>query len=209
MGTTGKYRSIAAVLVLLAASGCSDIFGGGRAPSSFKAALSFSQGTEEAYEGKGEFYTGHSAVGVELRFTVQSESGTGDAWQNFYIHRRGDAIRSPGTYALTALDMSDQNAKGLTALYFRKVGGAVEYYRAQSGELRVSGASRDRIEATFRFKGYRYCVIRPGGEQDGPCLPVGEPPAGAPTIEVVGSFSAVPLDDSDIEEASAIERIPR
>lgn len=209
MGTTGRYRVLAAVLTLFAASGCSDIFGGGRAPSSFKAALSFSQGAQETYEGEGHFYTGHSGVGVEVRFTVNSRTGTDDAWQSFYVHRRGRGLPSPGTYALTALDLSDQNATGITALYFRKVGGVVEYYRAQSGELQVSAASEDRIQATFRFSGYRYCVMRPGGAQEGSCLPVGAPPADAPTIEVEGTFSAVPFDDSDIEEMSAIERIPR
>lgn len=200
----------AVIAVLFASTGCSDIFGGGREPSSFRASMSFSEGGQRSYEGEGDFYVGPDmAAGVSMRFDLGSRS-EGEEWESFGLHRRGDGIPHPGTYGLTALDQGDPNARGMTAFYTRVNDGWVEYYKAQSGEFHVSSSSDARVEGTFRFVGFRYCASeRVGTRQIGPCIPVAEPIPGAPTIEVVGSFSAVPFDDSDIKEASAIERIPR
>lgn len=205
-----RFSTGCALLALAAAgAGCADVLGGGSPSSSFQANLVFSEGETHSYRGDGDFYEGpNTAEGLSMRFDLHSQAGNAEGWQRFYLHRRGDGMPSPGSYALTAIDMSEPGARGVTALYLRKTGDVMEYYQTQSGELQVSAASGRRVEGTFRFNAFRYCVIRPGGVQEGPCAPVGEPIAGAATIEVTGSFSAVPLDEDDIEDASAVVPIP-
>lgn len=205
-----KLRAGGAMLALAATvSGCGDILGGGKQASSFKADLVFSEGGTRVYAGAGEFYEGpNTAEGLAMRFDLHSQTSNGDGWEWFYLHRRGEGRPSPGSYSLTALDMSDATARGVTALYVRKTGDVLEYFRARSGELQVSAASGRRVEGTFRFTAFRYCVSGPGGVQEGPCAPVGAPIAGAAMIEVTGSFSAVPLDTDEIEDASAVVPIP-
>jgi hypothetical protein len=200
-----------AVALLTAAGACSDIFGGGRRPSSFRASMSFSEGGTESYQGRGSFYVGPDvAAGVRMRFDINSTTEGDSAPQSFGLHRRGGGIPEPGTYVLTSLDFSNPNEGGTTALYTRVANGWTEAYKAQAGELRVTSASRDHVEGTFRFVGFRYCASeRIGTRRIGPCIPVAEPIPGAPTIEVEGTFSVVPFDDSDIETMPGIERIPR
>lgn len=94
------------------------------------------------------------------------------------------------------VDQSDPNAEGFFAIYTRATADRVESFVAQSGEVNVTRSTRNRVEVTFRFVGFRYCVIlRVGNGKEGPCSPPAAPIAGAPMVEVAGSFSAVPMDE--------------
>lgn len=195
------------LLLSLAVAGCSDILGGGDRSSSFQASLAFSSGSAGSYSGDGEFVVGVGGDGSPL-FSLGSQGQADAGRQVFQLLTLGGGVPAPGAHALSTVDQSNPNARGTTAFYSRTVDGWVESYAASSGELTITSSSRNRVAGTFRFTGYRYCAVEQMGTgMEGPCRPTAQPIAGAPQVEVTGSFSAVRLDTDDIEAPVAIEPI--
>lgn len=196
-----RFRGFALALAITALAACqSDDPLGNNGPSWLRATL---QGAVDAnYQGTGHFHTGtNPSAGGSVTFTVYSE-GTGDALHQWMmLYRQGGARPAEGVYPLELVDQADGAARGFAAMYRRVAGDTAETFAARSGEVTITTSTPDLIEGTFRFTGQRYNArtVRgtPGGSSVGTAS---DPDPDAPTVEVSGSFRAVPATDQLILE---------
>ena len=149
-------------------------------------------GTVQArYEGTGEFWTGGSAeLGRPMTFGINSRVGTSASNETVSLWSQRDGRPAVGNYALRLPDYSKQKWESFAAVYHHGQGNSVESFVAESGTLRITSSSADRIEGTFEFTGVRYCA-RSATERSGSCTP-SQVDLNAPRISVSGSFVAVP-----------------
>jgi hypothetical protein len=144
------------------------------------------------YEGTGEF----NLDNLPRTFVISSrETGSTGSGSLLFWRRQTDELPRPGVYPIAPPDDSQDTWDGFAADYTRAASGGVESFVARSGQVEITRVSPQRVEGTFRFAGVRNCA-RPAPGSDarpsGPCDPAAVDLA-APTIEVSGSFSAVPL----------------
>lgn len=140
------------------------------------------------YTGTGDFYAGRDHEG-RAAFSLSSD-GTGEAaGQSFLLHRSGAGIPARGTYSL------GRRAGDFRAVYLRQAEGMLQGFAAQSGELTVLEASSQRVRGTFRLVGTQYCerALQGSSAPRGTCDPAAAPAAGAPSVEIAGSFTVTPL----------------
>lgn len=185
------------VIALLVLTACSDPVAGSN-PGWLRASLA---GTVAgSYVGSGDFLDQTDREeGPRRMFSLYSSTADLTSPQSFGLYRVNGNRPAVGRYELQLVDQSDSDAEGFFAIYSRSTESQVENFVAQSGEVVVTRSSRERLEGTFRFVGFRYCALpRLGSGQEGPCVPPAAPVEGAPTVEVTGSFSAVPFEEGDL-----------
>lgn len=146
------------------------------------------------YSGSGHFNVGSGPPGdVSVKFELTSDGTGASIGQSFGLNRRGAGRPGTGRYTLAPLERDeDGNLVGFTALYYQTVDSVSEGYTARSGAVEIARSSGDVVEGAFRFSGVLYTYWRPPDSlwDVGPNTIA----PGAPTIEVTGSFGAVPLD---------------
>jgi hypothetical protein len=182
-----KWRvssSFVALLGALALLGCdgSQVTAGEQA-SWFRATVT--GGVEASYEGRGFFDVWkNESEGGTTQFVVLSR--TSDDSQNFTLYDINGGRPARGTYAI-GLDGR------FRVVYVTREANRVQYFVAHSGKVEITSSSKDRLEGTFHFQGFRYCAGQRVGNQptEGPCsIPKAVIPD-APTIGVSGSFAAI------------------
>lgn len=145
------------------------------------------------FEGTGYFSAGSGPPGgVSVRFGLGSRGTGASTGQRFSLDRPGNGRPGTGRYTLAPLEPDeDGNLVGFTAYYYRTADSVSEGYTASSGEVEITRSSGDVVEGEFRFSGVLYSYSSADSVwYTGP----NTLDPGAPTIEVTGSFGAVPLD---------------
>lgn len=184
-----QVRSWVTVATLALACGACD--GNGPTGSNGRLRATINGSVQANYDGTGDFHLGaDERTGGGSRFSVYS-AGTGTAsGQSFLLQRNGAELPARGVYPLGL-------SSGFTARYIRQVDGTMQAFVAQSGEVEVLQASAKQIEGRFHLVGFRYCSRDATGNRapEGPCTVPGSTIAGAPTIEITGSFTVTPRTD--------------
>jgi hypothetical protein len=138
-------------------------------------------------------YQGTGSFGMDYmpRTFVLTSSGTGSATgQSFVLRRRQDAeLPGTGEYPIGA-GAAEVSAGAFEVVYSRTASGGHESFVAQSGTVVITRSSPDWVEGTFRFSAAPSCARGPSGPT-GTC---GVANAGAPGVEVHGSFAATALE---------------
>ena len=151
------------------------------------------------YEGTGEFYAGRDPrLGATTTALTVTSEGTGVFTGQELMLWGFVAIGEVGRYAVEASEDSAREHT-FTAVYIRKVGGMYEAYTSVAGEAEITLSTEERVEGNVRFTGIRYCAVPANGTPapQGSCDPRILDP-GAPSIEVSGSFQAVPDTYEDV-----------
>lgn len=141
----------------------------------------------EEYRGTGEF----GMDNLPTTFVLTS-AGRGEAAGRSFSLRRPQQAGHPeaGSYPLVLPHQVASGGEAFTAIYTRAVGPGHESFISRAGTVEITRASPRRVEGTFRFEGV-LCTARTPERQIGACDPARIPPD-APTVEVSGTFSAVP-----------------
>lgn len=195
MSMTSRLRcgalAVAAACGVLA-SGCGRDPAGRGAPGVFTAEIR--RGAEVIrYEGDGKFYSdSRQERGPRSSFTLTSDAERGSTREGLTIHGQNVTRPPVGRYELGLLDQSDFDAQGFFAFYGRADPVQGEGYAAVSGELVVTESSPERFAGTVRMTARRYCYSKNFSGEPPRCAMPWLPPDTAPTVEVVGSFSAEP-----------------
>ncbi len=82
--------------------------------------------------------------------------------------------------------------RGFYATYYRSLNDTSQAYVSVAGEIEITVSSPDHIAGSFRFTGTEYSAHWGGGGRRGSGSPARIDPD-APTLQVTGSFSAVPF----------------
>lgn len=154
---------------------------------------------EATYEGRGYFHALNPPRGVPrpAMFTLHSADPDriNRQVQSFTLHRLGTELPAVGSYAIGRMGLQEGDPQLFQASYDRAVGGTVERYTGIVGEVQITASSAEGIEGTFRFTGVRTCT---GTMSHMQCTFYAGPdgskadPADRATIEVAGSFVAIP-----------------
>lgn len=188
-------RALRLAAVPLVAAACSDI---GPTPDGWLSAHIVGA-VQTDYEGTGYFGVSKRPPGDEGTVFGLDSRGIGtSAGQSFGIYRPGSGRPGRGRYKLAPLEQDgDGYLVGFTAYYDRTTEDSVwEAYTARSGEVQITYSSAGLVEGTFRFSGVLYAYDDwPDSLWDaGPNTIT----PGAPTIDVTGSFKAIPLDRLEV-----------
>ncbi len=148
------------------------------------------------YVGSGEFLDQRNREeGPRRMFWLDSQSDAARTQEIGFYRYNGTRPR-PGRYPLQIVGPSNDHKDVFAAGHRRWRGEVYELYTATDGYVEITFSSDERVEGTFYFVGRRFCALpRTGGTH--PCPYPWQPPADAPTIEVNGSFSAVPEEDEE------------
>ena len=145
------------------------------------------------YVGTGEFWTGGDAdLGQPPTFGINSRLSTTGSAEVVSLWTQRQGRPSVGSYELRHPNPAVASWHSFAAVYHHRQGGSVESYVAESGTLRITSSSAERVEGTFQFTGIRYCA-RSATERVGSCTPTVVDPM-APRVSISGSFVAVPAD---------------
>lgn len=145
-----------------------------------------------SHEGTGEFWAGGSeGLGQPPTFGINSFASGSDA-EAVSLWSRRAGRPAPGSYELRPPGDASGRGSGFSAVYHHQAGTATESFVAESGTLRITASSPERVAGTFEFRGVRYCARDAATQQrSGSCTPE-RVEAGAPRIAVTGSFVATP-----------------
>jgi hypothetical protein len=147
------------------------------------------------YRGSGEFYVGRWENGSP-QFSLKLDGSDQDARGLFLVQGSFEGVAKPGAYAIRLPDFDGPpvRPKGAFWMIFVRQGGdggtVRETYRGVGGEVRIDDSSSESVAGSFRFTGVRMCPRMTSERQAGCGYTPPEP--GAPTIEIAGSFVAVP-----------------
>lgn len=156
---------------------------------------SLSGAVVEEYRGNAEWHVGTPGPG-EQQFQITSLGLHSGSASEFALTRWDGGRMGEGRYPIGLVDLGEYQAggrrpKGITLQYFRRVGGRMEQFVADSGFVEVTHSTSERVQGTFSMTGFLYCVIDeriPEGDDD--CHPMWIRRAGAPRIRVTGTFDA-------------------
>lgn len=146
------------------------------------------------YAGSGEFSTGTRLSGAGV-FNLRSEGQGMSGPARFDIKHVGSKRPRRGTHSITLLgrDRADPDEHGTGVIYV-EAGDGERHYVAKSGSLEITDSSDKRVAGTFTITGFLYCQraadVPPRQRKSCPVATRVDPDA--PTIEVTGSFVAVP-----------------
>lgn len=149
-----------------------------------------------SYSGTGDFLSQTDRIeGPRQMFSLISQSDSlGSERFKFYLH---NGTRPPvGRYPLQLIDLTDWSAHGFSAIYTRRDEHDFGYYAAETGFVEITVSTEDRVEGTFYLVGRQFCVGKRIDPNPQPCANSWEPSPTAPTVEIQGSFSAVPFDST-------------
>lgn len=148
------------------------------------------------YQGSGDFSMGHGPSFTVYHLRSEGEGASANQWFKIY-HRTDpgddyfDGLIAEGTHPITLLDRRDRDARGTSVIFDRTEDGKVYRYIASDGSLRITESTTDRAAGTFTLTAFRYCEISKKRQS---CPFPSSTPADAPTIDVSGSFTAVPAE---------------
>lgn len=156
---------------------------------------------EEQYQGTGEFHLARPP-GFEPYFWINSDGVGSSIGRSFGVVVFGGEMLHVGRYPIREPSKVYGESSGATAFYDRPDGQWQEWYAAVSGDLEITHSSRNRLEGRFRLKAVRYCRNPPLTGPDGP-FPEGSCHVlyldlSAPSVELTGSFVAVPWQQKEI-----------
>jgi hypothetical protein len=144
------------------------------------------------YEGSGEFWLGgDAAMGAPATFGINSSLGPAGGEALVSLWRQQEGRPQVGSYPLRLPDPAQARWESFAAVYHHRVGGETSSFVAETGTLRITRSSAERVEGTFQFTGSRYCTRSPEGGSWGSCTPT-QSMMDSPRIEVSGSFVATP-----------------
>lgn len=201
-----KYQGFAFLVcgaALAAGAACESVLGS-LEPSWFLATLEGEVNGE--YTGTGSFSDDSRNPDADIWiFSINSRGEGSSAGQSFHLYREGRDRPGIGTYSIVLRNISNPDVDGFNSFYTRthtpegSENDWYEMYAVQSGEVMITASSKDRLEGTFHLTGFRYCAHENGtSNRIGPCRMPEEPILDAPTIEVSGSFSVAPFDNSGV-----------
>ena len=191
-----QHAAWALAVVLLAA--CEGRGVGPGEPSWFQASLEGA--LQVSFQGTGDFAPLRDGDGDRTRyFMIFSESTSPDVRDAVYLRWPTAARPAPGRYPLVAHDHPRGSSHGVAALYHYGRGDNVsqpavdETYVAQSGWVEITRSSRGVMEGRVSFTAAQVF------KRTGMTLQRNDlretPAAGAPRIQVTGSFHAVFFDE--------------
>ena len=143
------------------------------------------------FDASGSFWVDGARFGV-------TSAGVGDA---FELLRVGGGRPAVGDHAVGT--MATQGGDGLAAVYVRRNAGTEERFMARSGTLHVTESASGRVSGTFHVTAARYCSTAAAAPT---CGSPWAAPAGAPEVELAGSFSVT--DEVAVDIPVAEEPIP-
>lgn len=177
-----------AALAALPACDSNPVGGTGADEPTFSASVQ--GGVQTAYQGRGYFalFTPTAGTPRPATFTLFSADPrlASREVQSFTLTRMGAEIPAVGRYPLGA-----QGAGAFEAHYHRAAGSTGESYTAREGEVEITRSSPERVEGKFRFLGVRSCTGK-ASQMVCQLSPASAADASAPTVEVSGTFAAVP-----------------
>jgi hypothetical protein len=156
---------------------------------------------QASYSGTGEFWMGGSAaLQVPTTFGINSRLNVSASGETVSLWVLQDGRPAVGEYQLRLPDYSENQWQSFAAVYHHRQGGSMESFVAESGIVRITASSADRVEGTFQFTGVRYCAAS-AADRVGSCRPTEVDPS-APRNSVSGSFVASPAS------YDAVTRLP-
>jgi hypothetical protein len=201
MSTFSSPKAALIAVAIVGAACSADRFAGPGA-SFFRASITGAVAVE--YVGTGSFSTGTPGPGRQ-QFQVISEAADASGEQSFSIIRWDGGRLATGVHPIALVDVAAWEIgapaagqpRGLTVQYRRVADGWAESFVGAAGTLEITRSTREVVEGTFRFSGFRICAEQtarsnPPAPRVGPCSLPAEPIEGTPAISVTGSFSAVP-----------------
>lgn len=150
------------------------------------------------YEGTGEFYAGRDPrIGADPVLTVTSEGTGASSGQELILYGFAVVGDVRAYHLVSSANRVRQNS--FTAIYIRQVGETYEAYTSLSGEVVITRSDDAMLEGDIAFLGLRYCAVPVTGTGafSGSCDPR-TLNHDAPSIDVTGSFKAVPSKDQDV-----------
>jgi hypothetical protein len=143
------------------------------------------------YDGTADFHTGTPGPN-RRQFSISSYQAA--QGQSFAVTRWDGGRLGTGRYTLALVDIDALAPTGISLQYFSRTGDVEDQYIAESGELEITHSSGSRVTGRFSITAVRYCRYDLASRHsEGPCTLTTTPPADAPRISVVGTFSATPL----------------
>lgn len=158
------------------------------------------------YAGTGTFYIvrDHPEFHAAMFGLLSEEEGSTGDWVG--ITGFGQ-LPSVGRHEVREAASVYEDRSGFTATYHPRSEEWTESYASVDGELTITSSSMDRVEGRFQLTAVRYCrnwLVSGTGNwlAEGSCTPV-HLDLNAPSIELTGSFVAVPMPDRPIHDAWA------
>jgi hypothetical protein len=194
-------RKLAACLALLALplAACEEP---GGSPSYLRASLSGA--VVEEYNGNAEWHVGTPGPGQQQFQIVSLGLGTDSNDDQFALTRWDGGRLREGRHPVTLVDLGDgqdyrYQPKGITIQYFRRVGGRMEQFVADSGFVEVTRSNSREVSGTFTITGFRYCVMQERTLDQAPdCYRPWQTVQGSPRITVTGTFVSTEFEPGPV-----------